>query len=45
MSMNHFDVGIAIKDGIIDQDLTLNFDLNKYYDSVMNKKSPRDLER
>ena len=45
MKMNHFDVGMAVKGGIIDQELALDFDLNNYYSSIMRKKSPRDLEK
>jgi len=45
MSLNHYEVGCAIKNGIIDKKVALDFDLDEYYNSILNKESERDLEK
>ena len=34
-----YEVSKMIKDGLINSDKLLNFDLDKYYDGILNKRS------
>lgn len=37
----HYDLQKEVKEGLIDKDKVLNFDIDKYYHQISNKKSQK----
>ena len=38
MKVSNYDINRKVKHGLIDQDRILNFNVDAYYDSIINKK-------
>lgn len=45
LNMNYYELSKAVRNGLIDKDSTLTFDLDQYYQSILSVRSERDLER